>query len=295
MRLSQLNSVVSMALLRDGEFASLGVLSHRPSRMLVSFYDRAYKDELAANNHVACVLTTSDLAALVPEHTGLAVCSDPKSAFYHIHEYLLKHTDFYGTDFASEIAPDARIHERACVARRNVRIGTGCVVEPGAVVFERTIMGHDVVIRANAVIGGEGFEPKYVDGRHVLIPHAGGVRLADRVEVHALTHIQKAVFNGFTEIGEDTKVDALCHISHHVLIGRRCEVVAGTVVAGSAVVGDDVFLGPNCTICPEVHVGNRAFVTPGAVVTRDVPEGSRVSGNFAIAHDRFIGFLKSIR
>jgi UDP-3-O-[3-hydroxymyristoyl] glucosamine N-acyltransferase len=284
-----------MALLRDGEFASLGVLSHRPSRMLVSFYDRAYKDELAANNHVACVLTTSDLAALVPEHTGLAVCSDPKSAFYHIHEYLLKHTDFYGTDFASEIAPDARIHERACVARRNVRIGTGCVVEPGAVVFERTIMGRDVVVRANAVIGGEGFEPKYVDGRHVLIPHAGGVRLADRVEVHALTHIQKAVFNGFTEIGEDTKIDALCSISHHVKIGKRCEIAACSVVAGSTTIGDDVWVGPNSTISSERTIGDRAFVALGSTVTRDVNEGERVISNFLIQRPRSVTFAKGVR
>ena len=295
MRLSQVSSVVSMGILRDGEFNSLGLLSHDADKMLVGFYDPDYFNQLVANRHITCVITNPDLAPRLPEHLAVAVCDDPKTAFYQIHSHLFSQTDFYWTDFDSEMSPEAIVHERAYVAPKNVRIGRGTIVEPNATILERSIIGEGVIIRAGAVIAGEGFEPKYVGGKHVIIPHAGGVLLHDRVEIQANTHIQRSVFGGFTEVGEDTKVDAFVHIGHHVRIGRRCEIAACAMLGGSTIIGDDIWIGPNATISTELRIGNGAFITLGAVVTRDVPDGQRVSGNFAIEHSRFISFIKSIR
>jgi UDP-3-O-[3-hydroxymyristoyl] glucosamine N-acyltransferase len=295
MRLSQLTDVVSMNILRDGEFGSLGLLSHDADNMLVGFYDPDYFDQLVGNDHVTCVITNPDLAPRLPSHLAVAVCDDPKTIFYQIHSYLFNQTDFYWTDFDSDISPEAIVHERAYVAPKNVRIGKGTIIEPNVTILERSIIGEDVVIRSGAVIGGEGFEPKYVGGKHIIVPHAGGVLLHNRVEIQANTHVARSVFGGFTELGEDTKVDALVHIAHNVRIGCRCEIAACAMIGGSAIIGDDVFIGPNASISSEIRIGNGAFVTLGAVVTRDVPDGQRVSGNFAIEHSRFISFIKSIR
>jgi len=295
MYLSQLRSAVSITVLRDGQFNSLGLLSHDANKMLVGFYDPDYFDQLIANPHIACVITAPELAQQLPARLPVAVCNDPKTAFYQIHSYLFSQTDFYWTDFDSAISPEAFIHERAYVAPKNVRIGRGTIVEPNATILERAIIGEDVVIRAGAVLAGEGFEPKFVGGKHVIIPHAGGVLLHDRVEIQANSHIQRSVFGGFTEVGEDTKVDAFVHIGHHVRVGRRCEIAACAMLGGSTIIGDDVWIGPNATISTELRIGNGAFVTLGAVVTKDVPDGQRVSGNFAIEHSRFISFIKSIR
>ena len=295
MRMSRLSDVVSMDILRDGEFNSLGLLSHGTDKMFVGLYDPYCLDKLLANHHITCVLTSPDLAAQMPEHLGTAVCGDPKTVFYQIHTYLAVETDFYWKHFDSEISPAANIHERAYVAPKNVRIGRGTVIEPNATILERSLIGEDVVIRAGAVIGGGGFEPKFVGGKHVIIPHAGGVLLHDRVEIQGNTHVARSVFGGFTEVGQDTKVDALVHIAHNVRIGQRCEITACAMVAGSTAIGDDVFIGPNASISSEVRIGDGAFVTIGAVVTKDVPDGQRVSGNFAIEHSRFISFIKTIR
>jgi UDP-3-O-[3-hydroxymyristoyl] glucosamine N-acyltransferase len=67
------------------------------------------------------------------------------------------------------------------------------------------------------------------------------------------------------------------------------------VLAGSVRLGNDVWIGPNSTISNGVTVGDGAKVSLGAVVTRDVPAGARVTGNFAVDHEKFLGFLKSIR
>jgi UDP-3-O-[3-hydroxymyristoyl] glucosamine N-acyltransferase len=293
--LSKVSGLVSADILRDGEFSALGMLSHDADRMLVVLYDPNYLNRLIANPHITCVFTNPDLAPLLPERLAVAVSDDPTTAFYEVHSYLFKQTDFYGTDFDSEIAPSAVVHERAYVAPKNVRIGDRSFVEPNATILDRAIIGEDVIIRAGAVISGEGYEPKLVGGKLVMIPHAGGVLLHNRVEVQANSHIQRAVFGGFTEVGEDSKIGALAQIGHHVRIGRRSKIAGSTPVLGSTIIGDDVWVGPNAAISSGLKIGDGAYITVGAVVTRDVPAGQRVSGNFAIEHSRFLSFIKSIR
>ncbi|MBV8883694.1 MAG: hypothetical protein JO235_06795 [Chroococcidiopsidaceae cyanobacterium CP_BM_RX_35] len=174
------------------------------------------------------------------------------------------------------------------MAPKNVRIGRGSIVEPNAVILERSIIGEEVVIRSGAVIGGEGFEPKYVNGDHIVVPHAGGVLLHDKVEIQANTHVARNVFGGFTEIGKDTKIDALVQIAHNVSVGCRCEIAASAVIAGSTVIGNDVWIGPNATVSSELQIGNGTFIALGSVVTKDIPDFAMVAGSPA----RFVRWRK---
>lgn len=295
MRLSRLAARFPLAVAADGEFASLGMVGGSGERMLTLLYDPRFLPRLQDNRAVACVLTLPGLAAELPADVGVACADDPAATFYAIHDYLDRETDFYWKDFASDISAEARIHPTAFVAQRNVRIGAGSLIEPRVTVLERTIIGRGVVVRAGTVIGGEGFEPKSVAGRKIVVAHAGGVRLADGVEIQSNCHVARAVFGGFTEIGEETKLDAMVHVAHGVRIGRRCELAACAMVAGSTMIGDDVFVGPNASLSSELTIGNGAHITIGAVVTRDVAAGRRVSGNFAIDHQRLIAHLRRIR
>src|SRR3989442_1405199 len=86
-------------------------------------------------------------------------------------------------------AGEARVHERAYIAPRSVRIGARVIVEPNATVLERVTIGDDTIVRAGAVVGSEGFEfkgPAMRQGRktraqwdygttNVAVPHAGSV------------------------------------------------------------------------------------------------------------------------
>ncbi len=67
------------------------------------------------------------------------------------------------------------------------------------------------------------------------------------------------------------------------------------MVAGSAKIGDDVWIGPSASVSSGVEIGDGASITLGSVVTKNVAPGQRVTGNFAIDHDKFIAFLKTIR
>jgi len=278
MQLSDVGAICNVEVRRDGSFRSLGLLSHDLNELLVVLYDQDYLPKLLSNSSVSCVITKPQFADAVPPSVGVAVADDPLAVFHRIHAYLLSETEFYGGSFESRVSPDAVIHETAWIAPLNVQIGSNARIGPRAIIHERTTVYDNVVIGAGAVIGGEGFEPKKVNGSHILVRHAGGVVLRSGVEILCNSHVAKAVYNGNTEIGEDTKIDALVHIAHNVRIGRRCEIAAGAVLAGSSAIGDDVWIGPRVVVSSEVKVGDRAFVAIGSVAIKDVSEDDKVFG-----------------
>ncbi len=295
MRLSEAASVVPLQVVRDADFAALGFVSHRRAALLVFLESDRFLDGLLANAHVCAVITVESLADRIPSGLGLALSDAPRRAFYLLHNHLASHTTFYWQDFPTEVAGDAVVSPAACIAADNVRIGRRAVIEPHVTVLPRTIIGDDVILRAGTVVGAQGFQFVRLGEAIMAVAHAGGVRLHDRVEVLANCTIARALFGGFTEVGADTKLDSQVYVAHEVVIGRRCLIGAGAAITGSVTVGDDVWIGPNATIASEVTIGDGACVTLGSVVTRDVAPGQRVTGNFAIDHDRFIAFLRTIR
>lgn len=295
MHLSEASSIVPLNVLRDAAFASLGFVTHRADAMLVFLESERFLDGLLANPNVSAVIATADLAERMPPHLGVAVSEFPRRDFYHLHNYLAERTSFYWQDFPTEIAADAMISPQAYIAPQNVRIGRRVVIEPHVTVLPHTIIGDDVILRAGCVIGSQGFEFKRIGQTILPVAHAGGVRLGDRVELQASCCVDRSIFGGLTEVGADTKCDNLVHIAHNVRIGKRCLLAAHAMIAGSVTIGDDVWIGPSAAVSSEITIGDGAFVTLGSVVTRNVAAGQRVTGNFAIDHDKFIAFLRTIR
>ncbi|MFO1418562.1 MAG: UDP-3-O-(3-hydroxymyristoyl)glucosamine N-acyltransferase [Methylotetracoccus sp.] len=293
MKLSDVADRAGLTIQRDGEFRSVGLLSHETEQMLAQFYDAKFLKSVRGNGALSCIITTAELAPQVPEHLGVGIAAEPASAFYRLHAYLMRETSFYGPDFDSVIAPSARIHERAYVAPKNVRIGENTVIEPNVTIMEGSVIGADCVIRAGTVIGGEGFEPKWVDGKHVIWPHAGGVWIGDRVELQSLCHVARSVFGGYTRIGDDTKIDAMVHVAHNAVIGCGCEISAMSAIGGSVTIGNKVWVG-TAKVSSGITVGDGAFITVGSVVIRNVPEGGHVTGNFAVDHAKYLSFFRRL-
>ena len=295
MRLTDLPAIVPVTILRDGPFASLGLITHSGDDMLVFLESERYLDGVLRHPSIRCVITTAALADRLPARLGVAISQAPRRDFFKFHNHLAERTDFYWRDFATEIAPDAIISPAAHIAERNVRIGRRTVIEPHVTVLPHTILGDDVIVRAGCVIGSQGFQ--FIRSGDEILPvaHGGGVRLHDRVEIQANSSIDRSIFGGFTEVGEDTKFDNLVHVAHNVKIGKRCLLAAHAMIAGSVVIGDDVWIGPSAAISSEITIGDRANITLGSVVTRDVAADQHVTGNFAIDHEKFIAFLRTIR
>ena len=278
MKLSEL-VMAGFEVLRDADFNALGGLSHNHGDMLVMLYDMSFLGQLLENPAIHAVITTSGLAEQIPDNIGVGVCRDPMAVFYRIHQFLMEQTDFYGKHFQSEIDASARIADSAYVAPSNVRIGPQVIVEPMAVIQEGSILDEGVVVRAGTVIGGQGFESKWIGGQHFIVPHSGGVHLARGVHILSNSNVSKSVFGGFTEVGPESFIDVLVHISHNVKIGCGCKIAAGAIIAGSTTIGDNVWIGINATLSSGLTIGNDAFIAMGAAVAMNVPPGGRVMGN----------------
>ncbi len=293
MRLSSLPRALGLHVQRDASFADLGLLSHARPGELIYIRDATVLKGARALTELS-VIAPPGLESKVAS-VGLALADDPESVFYAVHEHLATSTDFYWKDFPTEIDPSARVHERAYVAPRNVRIGPKVVIEPHATILERVSIGEGSIIRAGAVLGAEGFEFKaralrqhragaqtreYTGVRSVT--HAGSVVLGRRVEIQANAALDRALFRRSTRVGDDTKIDNLVHVAHSAEIGERCLIVAGAVIAGSVSIGDDVWIGPGAIISNGVRIGDRASVVLGTTVVRDVPSDARVSADLRV-------------
>lgn len=295
MLLSQMiNGCAALEIRRDASIRSLGFHTGTTPQRLIFVEDRRWLLELERLPDVAAVLTTPEIAEEVPPDRGLAVAAAPRRAFYELHNVLATRTAFYDLGIGRRIASSASIHPNASIADRAVVIGERVRIEPHVTVLAGCIIGDDCVLRAGVVLGGEGFQFDFSQTPPLGVVHAGGVRLGSRVEIQANSAVDRALFGGFTELSDDTKLDNMVHVAHGVHIGRRCRVAAQAMIAGSTVIGDDVWIGPSAAIADNLCIGDGARITIGAVVTRNVGPGQRVTGNFAVEHGRFIAHLKSM-
>lgn len=288
MTLTELARAVPMDVVRDGEFLSLGLLSHRTPALLACLHDRRAARECRGNPDLAGIITTPGLADAVPGHLALAVAPAARARFSDAQSFLVNETDFYGPASPTSIAADASVHPSAIVAPQNVRIGAGCVIEAGAVVLERTTLDAAVIVRAGAVIGAEGFHPVPHEQGIANLAHGGGVRIGPGVQVLSNAVVCRSVFTSPTEIGARTVIGPLAYVAHGVRTGTDCRLAASARVAGSATLGSGVYVGPNAVISNGVRVGDAARISIGAVVVRDVPAGQTVTGYFAVEHGRFL-------
>lgn len=226
---------------------------------------------------------------------------DPRKALMFLLEYFEEKDDFKpGIDDGAYVSDAAQIGENVyvgpgCIIGEanigdgtviygnvfigdNVSIGKGTVIEPGVVVFKGSDIGERCIIRANAVIGceGFGFMPDPQKGLR-RIPQIGTVKIEDDVELGAFTSVDRATF-GVTLISRGTKIDSHVKIGHNCRLGEFCIIVAQSGLAGTSTLGSGVTMGA------QSGVGNHATVASGTViasrsgVTADIRKKSQVSG-----------------
>jgi UDP-3-O-[3-hydroxymyristoyl] glucosamine N-acyltransferase len=168
-----------------------------------------------------------------------------------------------------------------------VTVGEDTVIGPGTVCYAGSRIGNRVVLKAGAVIGGDGFGYLWDGQRHARIPHVGGCILEDEVEVGSHTCIDRGSIDD-TMVGRGTKLDNLVQVGHNVQIGERCLIMAGVGIAGSTRIGNDVILAGHVGVTDHLHIGDRVRIAAASAVFGDVPAGASVGGHPARAHRQFL-------
>lgn len=165
----------------------------------------------------------------------------------------------------------------------NVTIGSGTTIYPGAVIHENCVLGQRDVIRAHAVIGGEGFGFATENGKHTRIPQIGNVEIGDDVEIGACTCIDNATL-GSTKVASGTKVDNLVHLGHNVEIGEDCFIIAQTGIAGSTKAGNHVIFAGQTGCTGHITIGDNAVFAGKTGITGNIKGGQVYAGFPARPH-----------
>ncbi len=168
-----------------------------------------------------------------------------------------------------------------CKIGQNVIIGKDCKLNENVVVYHNCTIGNYCFISANTVIGATGFGYYFIEGRHQLIPHIGGVIIEDCVEIGANSCVDRAKF-GNTIIGAGTKIDNLVQIAHNVVIGKCCLIVAQVGISGSCRLGNGVVLAGQVGMKDHVTIGDMTQVGAQAGVINNIGPNLKVVGSPAI-------------
>jgi UDP-3-O-[3-hydroxymyristoyl] glucosamine N-acyltransferase len=225
----------------------------------------------------------------------LVLVDNPRAAFIKIINKIYnkdKRSILGSNDFSNSngISPTATISQSATIGSnchignyavigKDCQIGDNTVISDRAVMVQKCKIGDNCLIEPGVTIGADGFAYER-DAKTLELerfPHIGGVTIGSNVEICANTSIARGSLSD-TVIGDGTKLDALVHVAHNVIIGRNCELTAGTIIGGSATLGDTCWTGLNSTVKNKVKIGNKVIVAAGACVIFDVPDEDIVAG-----------------
>jgi len=276
-------------------FLNLGTLLSQEEALLSYASSPAYLRQAIEKQNLVALFVKKDMVTDLTKDISFVFTDDAFADFYLFHNYLVENTDFYGVSRPSKIAGSARIHRTAYVADVNVEIADDVSLGQNVVIMENTVINSGVYIGPGTVIGIEGTQTIPIDDRkHFRIIHAGGVTIGMNTFIGANSVVVKSVFREHTIIGENVTIGNLVNIGHNTYIGNDSVVLANSVVCGSSVIEKRARISPGATISSSKKVGEDAWVTIGAVVTKDVERGQRVSGNFAIEHQKLVNHVKKL-
>lgn len=248
----------------------------------------------------AAVICSQDL--LIQENSSIVFIpvAKPRLSFAKVLTRFASHSHLPGISSSASVGKNCIIGERVFIGENtvvssDVSIDCGTIIHSNVSIYSNVKIGKNCIIHSGVVIGSDGFGfEKDEDGILIKIPHIGGVIIGDNVEIGANTCIDRGTLSN-TVIGESVKIDNLCQIAHNVKIGARTMIAGGATLSGTVSVGSDVWIGPGVIISNGLKIGSGSYITIGSVVISDLQENSRVSGNFAIDHSKFVKFIGRIR
>ena len=282
---------VPAILVQDGTFTVLEQCTRIRKAGALTYLENAKYLSAANDPQISCVVCTPSLKdQLPPNIQGIVVTDTPKLLFFKLQNKLLEKREKAET----QIDPTAKISTQAYIAPYNVRIGKNVRIEPMAVIHENTVIEDDVLICSGTVVGGQSFTFVREGDGGFLAHDAGSTRIEKGVEICGNCHVACGTLElDTTVIGAYSKLDAMVHIGHGTVIGKRVLFPAAATVSGNCVIGDDSWIGVNATVSNRIELGDHARVSLGSVVTKNVSDAQTVTGNFAIDHAKFMQNLKA--
>lgn len=168
------------------------------------------------------------------------------------------------------VGRDSVIHPNVHISGMTT-IGSGCVIEPSAVIRSCTI-GSGVTIKAGSVMADSII---YDDSAIGPMAH-----LRPGTELHAHVKIGNFVETKKIVMGENSKASHLTYLGD-ATIGKDVNVGCGTITCNydgvskhRTVIEDGVFVGSDVQFVAPVTIGRNSLIAAGTTVTQNVPPDS---------------------
>ncbi len=173
------------------------------------------------------------------------------------------------------ISPFAKIGKGTTVypntqIRKNVTIGSGCVIGPSTVIEESTV-GNDCIVNATQMYQSVMEDNVKIGPFCHIRPNSrlcSGVKIGDFVEIKNSTLGANSHASHLTYIGDSD-------------VGERVNFGCGTVTSNyngytkaRCVIGNDCFIGCNTNLIAPVTIGDGGYTAAGSTITESVPGGA---------------------
>lgn len=144
----------------------------------------------------------------------------------------------------------------------------------------KVTIGENTKIHPTVELGIESFSmERDEEGAWVRCNQHGNIRIGRDVEISPFSVVRRATLSdGYTVIGDGTKISAFVNIGHNSKVGKHVFIGPLTNLDGSVEVGDYAYIAPQVQINSHLKIGEGAFLGAGAIVTEDVPPGETVVG-----------------
>lgn len=157
-----------------------------------------------------------------------------------------------------------------------VRLHSGVVVGPHAVITGPTVVGRRTRVGAHAVLGGEPQDLKHDGGPTRLEVGEDNV-----FREFSTAHRGSSAGRGVTIVGDRNYFMCNSHVAHDCTVGNDCMFANSVAIAGFVEIGDRVVLGGLAGVHQHTRVGRVAMIAAGAICTQDVPPFTLAQGDRA--------------
>lgn len=238
-------------------------------------HPKYYKKALTSNADVIIIDQEVDD---IPKGKGIIISPQPFDVFNQITRHFSPFTPLnQPISDQANIGKNTHISPNVSIGH-HVKIGDNCVIHPGAVICDYSIIGNNVIIGPNAVIGHNAFYYKKKNTGYERMHTCGRTILEDRVEIGALTTIDRGV-TGDTIIGAGTKIDNQVHVGHDTVIGENCLFAANVGIAGCTTIKNNVTLWGQVGVVSDITIHDNVTVLGQSGVGMDLEAGKTYFGS----------------
>ncbi len=266
------------------------------------------KSEARQSNALAIILHEENLEETLLTYKGYFIVTENPYAYYARVAQFFENIKIEPVN--GEIHSTAIIHSSAKISKTSL-IGPYVVIESGAEVGDRCVIGaksfigknskigfetylfpnsnflsdcqigNRCIIQSGAVIGGEGFGFANDKGLWLKIPQTGKVIIGNDVEIGCNTTIDKGALED-TIIEDGVKLDNQIQIAHNCKIGAHTAIAGCVGIAGSAKIGKFCTFGGAAMVLGHLEITDHVHVSSGSLVTKSINEPGGYTGFYPI-------------